>query len=151
MVGSVSSILTNRGNIVAATLQRTFVKIHSAIKISILLLYWDRPAEENHPLEKPNSTLKVFVDSPTAVLQLVVPRSVAPQPEASVGLLVAVFRDSFLRLSLLSQTFSNFRTETTERSTGRLRVWREGRRYSCRSRHTKPSCVMGEPNPSIDR
>jgi hypothetical protein len=77
---------------VAVTLRKTFVKTHNAIKIPILLLYWDSLADENRPLEKPNSTLKVFVDSPTAVLQLVVPRSVAPQPEASAGLLVAVFR-----------------------------------------------------------
>jgi hypothetical protein len=53
MVGSVSSILTNRGNIVAVTLlQRTSVKIRSVIKIPILFLYWDSPEEENRQLEK---------------------------------------------------------------------------------------------------
>jgi hypothetical protein len=31
----------------AATLQQTFVKIHNAIKIRILFLYWDSPAKEN--------------------------------------------------------------------------------------------------------
>ena len=47
-VGSMRSILSNLGNIMAATLQQTFVKIHSAIKIPILFLYWDSPEEENH-------------------------------------------------------------------------------------------------------
>ena len=46
MVGSVRSILINRGNIVAVTLRETFVKIHSAIKIPILLLYWDSLAKK---------------------------------------------------------------------------------------------------------
>jgi hypothetical protein len=59
MVGSVRFILTNRGNIVAVTLLATFVKIHSAIKIPILLLYWDSPAEENGQSEKLHSTLNV--------------------------------------------------------------------------------------------
>jgi len=59
MVGSVSSILTNRGNIVAATPQQTFVKIHSATKMRILFLYWDSPEEENRQLEKLHSTLNV--------------------------------------------------------------------------------------------
>jgi hypothetical protein len=54
MVGSVSSILTNRGNIVAATPQQTFVKIHSATKMRILFLYWDSPEEENRQLENWN-------------------------------------------------------------------------------------------------
>jgi hypothetical protein len=44
----------------AATLQQTFVKIHSAIKIPILFLYWDSPAEENRQSEKPHSTLNVL-------------------------------------------------------------------------------------------
>jgi hypothetical protein len=57
MVGSVRSILSNRGNIVAATLQQTFVKIHSAIKIRFLLLCWDSREEENRQLEKLHSTL----------------------------------------------------------------------------------------------
>ena len=43
----------------AATLQQTFVKIHSAIRIPILLLYWDSPAKENRQLEKHHSTLNV--------------------------------------------------------------------------------------------
>jgi hypothetical protein len=38
--------------LVAATLRRTFVKIHSAIKTPISLLYWDSPEEENRRLEK---------------------------------------------------------------------------------------------------
>jgi hypothetical protein len=38
-------------------LRETFVKIHSAIKIPILLLYWDSPEEENRQLEKLHSTL----------------------------------------------------------------------------------------------
>jgi hypothetical protein len=33
---------------------------HSAIKIPILLLYWDSPAKENRQLEKLHSTLKVL-------------------------------------------------------------------------------------------
>jgi hypothetical protein len=57
MVGSVRSILINRGNIVAVMLRETFVKIHSAIKIPILLLYRDSPEEENRQLEKLHSTL----------------------------------------------------------------------------------------------
>jgi hypothetical protein len=56
--------------------------------------------EENRQSEKLHSTLKIFVDSPAAVLRLVVARSVAPQPEASAGLLLAVFRASFPRHSL---------------------------------------------------
>jgi len=36
----------------AATLQQTFVKIHSAIRIPILLLYWDSPAKKNRQSEK---------------------------------------------------------------------------------------------------
>jgi ATP dependent DNA ligase C terminal region len=59
MVGFVNFILTNRGNMVAATLRRTFVKIHSAIKTPIPLLYWDSPEEENRQLEKLHLTLKV--------------------------------------------------------------------------------------------
>ena len=58
MVGPVRPILTNRGDIVAVTLQRTSVKTRSVIKILILFLYWDSPEEENRPLEKLHSTLK---------------------------------------------------------------------------------------------
>jgi hypothetical protein len=57
MVGSVRSILINRGNMVALRLRETFVKIHNAIKIPILLLYLDSPAEENRQSEKLHSTL----------------------------------------------------------------------------------------------
>jgi hypothetical protein len=42
---------------VVVTLRETFVKIHSAIKISILLLYWDSLAEENRQSEKLHSAL----------------------------------------------------------------------------------------------
>ena len=45
----------------AATLQQTFVKIHSAIKIPILFLYWASQDEENRRLEKPQLTLKLRV------------------------------------------------------------------------------------------
>jgi hypothetical protein len=38
MVGSVRFIRSNLGNIVAATLQETFVKIQTAIKVLILFL-----------------------------------------------------------------------------------------------------------------
>jgi hypothetical protein len=44
----------------AATLRQNFVKIQSAIKIPILLLYWDSLAEENRQSEKLHSTLKGF-------------------------------------------------------------------------------------------
>jgi len=60
MVGSVRSIRSNLGNIMAATLQETFVKIQSAIKILILFLYWDRPAKENRQSEKFHSTFNVL-------------------------------------------------------------------------------------------
>jgi hypothetical protein len=56
------SILSNLGNIMAATLQQTFVKIHSAIKIPILFLYWDSPEEENRRLEKLHLALNAFRD-----------------------------------------------------------------------------------------
>jgi hypothetical protein len=46
----------------AATLQQTFVKIHSAIKIPILFLYWDSPEEENRRLEKLHLALNAFRD-----------------------------------------------------------------------------------------
>lgn len=52
MVGSVGSILSNLGNIMAATLQQTFVKIHSATKIRILFLLGQSAEEENRQLEK---------------------------------------------------------------------------------------------------
>ena len=44
----------------AATLQKTFVKIQSAIKILILFLYWDSPAKENRQSEKFHSTFNVL-------------------------------------------------------------------------------------------
>jgi len=85
-----------------------FVQIRSATKIRILCFYpvtveYSRE-EENRQLEKLHSTLKVFVDSPAAVLRLVVARSAAPLPEAWAGLLVPVFWASFPRLSLSSHT-----------------------------------------------
>jgi hypothetical protein len=53
MVGAVGSILSNLGNIMAATLQQTFVKIHSATKIRILFFVLGQPLEEeNRQLEK---------------------------------------------------------------------------------------------------
>jgi hypothetical protein len=59
MGGSASSILTNHGNIVAATQQPTYVRIRGAIKIPILFLYGDSPEEENRQSEKLHLTLKV--------------------------------------------------------------------------------------------
>jgi hypothetical protein len=52
----VRSILSNLGNIMAATLQQTFVRIHGATKIRILFFYpsivrYSRE-EENRQLEK---------------------------------------------------------------------------------------------------
>jgi hypothetical protein len=60
MVGSVRFIRSNLENIMAAPLQKTFVKIQSAIKILILFLYWDSPAKENRQSEKFHSTFNVL-------------------------------------------------------------------------------------------
>ncbi len=43
-----------------AALQASYAKIHGAIKIPILFLYWDSPEEENRQLEKLHSTLNVL-------------------------------------------------------------------------------------------
>ena len=49
----------NLGVIEDAEPQESFVKIHSAIKIPILFLYWGSPEKENRQSEKPHSTLDV--------------------------------------------------------------------------------------------
>ena len=46
----------NLGTIEVAALQASYAKIHGAIKIPILFLYWDSPEEENRQLEKLHST-----------------------------------------------------------------------------------------------
>jgi hypothetical protein len=50
--GWVCEVHLNLGNIVAATLQQTFVKILSAIKIPILFLYWGQPRRRKPPVRK---------------------------------------------------------------------------------------------------
>jgi hypothetical protein len=46
----------NLGIIEVAALQASYAKIHGAIKIPILFLYWDSPEEENRQLDKLHST-----------------------------------------------------------------------------------------------
>jgi hypothetical protein len=50
----------NLGIIEVAALQASYAKIHGAIKIPILFLYWDSPEKENRQLEKLHSTLNVL-------------------------------------------------------------------------------------------
>jgi len=64
MVGYAKTIQISPGGIKAAKLRETFVKIHSAIKILILFLYWDSPAKENHQSEKRHSALNISEASP---------------------------------------------------------------------------------------
>jgi hypothetical protein len=59
VVGFAKTIQMNLGVIEDAEPQESFVKIHSAIKIPILFLYWDSPEKENRQSEKPHSTLDV--------------------------------------------------------------------------------------------
>jgi hypothetical protein len=101
----------NLGGMKGAELQGIYVRILCATKIQILFSYPSIAGysleEENRRLEKLHSTIKVFVDSSATVLRLVVARSVAPQPEASAGLLVAVFQASFPRHSLFQLVASH--------------------------------------------
>jgi hypothetical protein len=60
MAGFAKTIQINLGIIEVAGRQETFVKIHSAIKILILFLYWDSPEEENRQSEKLFSTLNLW-------------------------------------------------------------------------------------------